>query len=682
MKSLRFKQHAQARLTFKRWGRKNYSVFSTLRKMVVISVLSVTYLLSAPATTLATETDTTEVKMQYDLDEIEVSAQRSPALYSQVARVISVLERKEIEAIPAQSVQDLLEYVAGVDVRQRGAEGVQADVSIRGGTFDQTLILLNGINITDPQTGHHNLNLPVSLSEVERIEVLEGPAARIYGPNAFSGAINIITRQPSDNLLRAALSAGSFGYLNANLSGSFATGNFHHLLAANHKTSDGYISNTDFNISNLFYSNHVATNRGKFNFQSGYSQKGFGANSFYTAAYPNQFEQTKTLFSSIKWQSSSKMHLTPSVYWRRHQDRFELFRNNPASWYKGHNYHLTNTYGLNLNSWFQWKYGKTAFGLEGRKEHILSNVLGEEMENSKPVPGEDALFTKSKARNTVAVFFEHVYYINNLSLGAGVMANYITESDLGINFFPGVDIGYYFFPELKLFCSYNTALRMPTFTDLYYAGPTNIGNPDLEPEKSATLDGGLKWNSKLISGQMAVFYRQGKDIIDWVKQNEDEKWQAQNLTRLNSLGAEIQTQVKLKDYFGGHLPNTVYFSFFYNSLQKEDFNYISNYALDNLRLKFVGAINQSIHKNIELSLNVTFQDREGSYTSYQNSSPGQQVAYDPFCLFDGKINYRKKGFGAFVSVNNIFDRKFNDIGNVQQPGRWLKLGVSYQLNIY
>ena len=195
MKEIRFKQNVQNILTFRRWRSKSYSMFLTLKQTVNISVLSVAYLVSVPVTTVAGQQDTTEVKMQYDLDEIEVTAQRSPALFSQVAQIISVIEKEEIEATSSQSIQDLLEYVAGVDVRQRGAEGVQADISIRGGTFDQTLILLNGINITDPQTGHHNLNLPVSIAQVERIEILEGPAARIYGPNAFSGTINIVTKK-------------------------------------------------------------------------------------------------------------------------------------------------------------------------------------------------------------------------------------------------------------------------------------------------------------------------------------------------------------------------------------------------------------------------------------------------------------------------------------------------------
>ena len=165
------RKNARNVLIFSRWRRKNYSAFQTLKKEVIISVLAVSYLISVPNKSLASIPDTIEIKQQYDLDEIEVSAQRAPVLYSQVARVVSVIPREEIEYAPVSSIQDLLEYIAGVDVRQRGAEGVQADISIRGGTFDQTLILLNGVNITDPQTGHHNLNLPVILNQIERIRL-------------------------------------------------------------------------------------------------------------------------------------------------------------------------------------------------------------------------------------------------------------------------------------------------------------------------------------------------------------------------------------------------------------------------------------------------------------------------------------------------------------------------------
>lgn len=680
MKKRIIKRCVQKVLIFSKWKRKSYSLFQTLNKEVAISVLSTAYLLSVPAISFATEQDTTEVKMEYELDEIEVSAQRSPALYSQVARIISVIDRKEIEASPAQSIQDLLEYVAGVDVRQRGAEGVQADVSIRGGTFDQTLILLNGINITDPQTGHHNLNIPVSFSQIERIEILEGPAARVYGPNAFSGAINIVTSQSDSNHAQLQLSGGSFGYFDGDLSGSFKTGKLHQSISFNKKQSDGYIENTDFKINSLFYSNQLNAKKGIMHFQVGYSDKGFGANSFYTPKYPNQYEEIKTLVSSVKWESKSKLHLTPAIYWRRNQDRFELFRENPASWYTTHNYHLTNTYGGNLNSWIQSDWGKSSFGIEFRSENILSNVLGEEMDTPEKVPGEDAEFTKSKTRNTYSGFLEQAYHSNHWTLNAGVLVNYIYESYNGINFFPGIDAGYKITSSLKVFTSFNTSLRMPTFTDLYYQGPTNVGNPELKPEKTASVEGGFKYNTTLMQGYFIGFYRKGKDIIDWVKQDESEKWLPQNLTRLNSYGTEFQVQLNLKHHFGHNLPNKVSFDYLYNNVEKEEMDFISYYVLDHIKHKFIGSINQTIFKNFTVDFKAQFQDREGTYTLFENGNYGIETEYEPFWIFDGKVNYNWHNLGIYISVNNIFDRDYVDIGNINQPGRWVKAGISYKLN--
>ncbi len=665
---------------FKKWGRKNYSLFSVLNKIVSVSVLSVVYLLSVPAVSIAQVQDSSDVKMKFDLEEIEVSAQRSPALYSEVARIITVISSKEIEAAPVQNIQDLLEYISGVDVRQRGAGGMQADVSIRGGTFDQALVLLNGINITDPQTGHHNFNLPVSFDQIQRIEILEGPAGRIYGPNAFSGAINIITYPPGSKSAKLSLSGGSFRYLDASASGGFNTGKLNHLLAVNHKSSTGYIDNTDFQFSNLFYSNQVIAKKGIFSFQGGISEKAFGANSFYTPVYPNQFENTGTYFSSAKWKSKTKLHLTPAVYWRRHNDRFELFRNNAPDWYKSHNYHRTDVFGGNLNSWIQWKWGRTAFGVEIRSENILSNVLGEELDKPVKVPNENAYFSKSKSRTTSSVFFEHAYYYNNWIATAGLMGNTISESGLGWNFFPGLDLSYGLSSGLKIFTSYNTSLRMPTFTDLYYSGPTNIGNPDLKPEKSASLEGGVKLNRRLIIGHVVFFYRNGKNIIDWVKMSSDDIWQPKNLTRLKSYGAEFQVQFNLKDFTGKNLPDKLFISYYNNNQQKQAPDFISNYVLDNLKHKVVFIINQEVLRNISLNLNITFQDREGTFSSYSDTGWAAEKKYPPFWLFDAKANYRFKKLNYFVSVNNIFNTDYYDIGNVAQPGVWIKSGISYKFD--
>jgi iron complex outermembrane receptor protein len=186
-----------------------------------------------------------------------------------------------------------------VDIRQRGVGGTQADISIRGGSFDQVLILLNGVNITDPQTGHYNLDIPVELSDVQSVEILQGSAARMYGPNAFSGAINIVTNNQEKSQLSAQLTAGSFDTFMQSLSGTIRAGKISSFNTITHKSSAGYIPNTDYQMLNAFSHTTFSANKyGTFDLQLGYQQKSYGANAFYSFKYPSQFDYTKTFFGA------------------------------------------------------------------------------------------------------------------------------------------------------------------------------------------------------------------------------------------------------------------------------------------------------------------------------------------------------------------------------------------------
>ena len=181
----------------------------------------------------------------YELPDIVVAAGRTPVEAQQAARLVSIITRTEIERAPAQSLNDLLRFTSAVDVRQRGPLGAQADISIRGGTFDQTLILLNGINITDPQTGHNNLNLPVDIESIEKIEILQGPAAKSFGPNAFNGAINIITGNSKPDHIRVSGMAGQHSLNKESVNISNTIGPFKHFLSLSRMSSEGYIHNTN-----------------------------------------------------------------------------------------------------------------------------------------------------------------------------------------------------------------------------------------------------------------------------------------------------------------------------------------------------------------------------------------------------------------------------------------------------
>jgi len=660
--------------TFKRWGGKSYSLFNAIKREVRIGVLLAVYTTVAQPEFVFAQTDSTKVSKEYNLDEVEVSAQRAPVAFSQVARIVSVISKEEIEAAPVQSIQDLLEYALSVDVRQRGPNGVQADISVRGGSFDQTLILLNGISISDPQTGHHSLNLPVSLQNIQRIEILEGPAARVFGPNAFSGAINIITTPEGATQLKVDVSEGQYKLSDANISGNLNSGALKQFLAFDRMSSDGYINNTDFKTLNAFYQTRLDTKPGILDFQIGRTNKAFGANSFYTADYPNQYEETKTTFASLKFESGTKIHLTPSIYWRRNQDKFELFRSDPASWYTGHNYHLTDVFGSNLNAWFSSLLGKTAFGSEIRSENVWSNVLGLPLATPIAVPGESGqFFTKSYSRTTISYFIEQSVYLEKLTISAGAMTNRISDLGFGWSIYPGMDASYALSNRIKLYASANSSMRMPTFTDLFYSGPTNIGNPNLKPEKSVTYEGGFKLNYTGFLGCADVYRRLGKNLIDWVRENETDKWQAQNLTRINSNGIELSGT-----FFPEKIWNKPVFitklgiNYSYNQLEQGYNALFSNYVLDNLKQKLDIEIEHKIWNKIRASWRASYQDRNGMRTATDS--------YEPFWLFNARMMWKTPSNEIYVTTANLFDTKYYDFGTISQPGRWISVGISHKIN--
>ncbi|HPR74412.1 MAG TPA: TonB-dependent receptor plug domain-containing protein, partial [Bacteroidales bacterium] len=234
-------------VAFRCWSRKNYAVFNSLHKVIKICTLCIIYnIVALPVQAqLQQDNDSLEVKA-YGLGDVVVTAGRTPIQIQRAARFVAVITKSDIERSPAQNLNDLLRYIAGVDIRQRGPLGAQADLSIRGGTYDQTLILLNGVNITDPQTGHHNLNLPVDLESIERVEILQGPAAKSFGPNAFNGAINIITGNSKPYHIRLSGMLGQYGLYKASVNISNTIGDFGHFLSISRMSSDGYIKNTDF----------------------------------------------------------------------------------------------------------------------------------------------------------------------------------------------------------------------------------------------------------------------------------------------------------------------------------------------------------------------------------------------------------------------------------------------------
>ncbi len=655
-------------VAFRCWSRKAWAVFNSLHRIIKICTLCLTYNLVSPDSIEAQGiNDSLNIKT-HELGDVVVTTGRTPIEALQTARVVSVISKSEIERTPSQNLNDLLRYVSGVDLRQRGPFGAQADISIRGGTFDQTLILLNGINVTDPQTGHHNLNLPIDIESIERIEILKGPAAKTLGANAFSGAINIITGNSNQNHIRSSVMYGQLGLHKASANISNTAGNFNHFLSFSHIASGGYIKNTDFSNANIFYQATFSHKSGKFDFQTGYNAKDFGANSFYSLKYPDQFEATRTEFISLKYESNTKIKIAPTIYLRQNHDRFELKRDDNSVPF---NHHRNGTAGLNLNLWANHLLGKTSLSIDFRNENIISNVLGNNLNIPLEVPGfNDVFYTKYYSRMNVSAYAEHSISLKMLTITSGIMT--FRNSDMtGFGIYPGIDVNYRLKNQFWLYSSANKTMRMPTFTDLFYRSPVQQGNTELKPEEALTFEGGLGFNSSIFKGNAGVFHRRGRNMIDWIKNPSADSifWRSMNHSKINFTGFEGSLTITPSREESVISSLQVSYSF-----MKADINpgsMLSKYVLDYLAGQINARLDLRVAWKLYNSMRLTWQNRTGVF----QDATGQVLDYKSFWLSDTKFYWKESKFTLFAEASNIFNSQYYDFGGIIQPGFWLRGGV-------
>ena len=686
-------------LVFRQFGNKGYSLFACLGREVVCSVLSVATLTYASAESVSTDpvvTDSTSMTTAGErmLDEVCVTGSRAPLTKSQAARMVTVLDRADIAQAPVQSVNDLLKYAVGVDVRQRGPIGAQTDISIRGGTSDQIILLLNGINICDPQTGHNAMDLPVDLSEIVRIEVLEGPAGRIYGTSSLVGAINIVTRSQesgdSSQYMTLHAEGGSYGYFN--LGGRYSTDSrlqttdsFKSSISANYTRSDGYSRskaghlNTDFSGTKAFYQGQYDDEAFRLHWHLGIADKGWGSSTFWASPKwqaDDQYEHTTKLYSAIQAETEQGLfHLSGNIYWNQNRDRYEGYRGQPEK--MKYNYNRTDVYGVSLSNYFDWAAGRTAFGAELRNEDLVSGNLGEPLSQTHHIRGTDRDYTLGVNRTNISGYLEHNLLLHHFTISAGLVAVKNTWSNMNMTLYPGIDISYRPHPAWKIHASYNTSLRMPSFTEMYYKLQGYSANPHLKPEEMRALEAGLTYHSSLFTYHFTLWKHNGRNMIDWImdtSQGQDAVWQSVNHTKINSLGFETSASIEIPLFTHHYSLFTVSYSYIHQD-KEQDANIVSQYALEYLRHKLVANARLQLSKPLSLSLNFRWQDRVGSYTDFD----GTVCDYEPYALLDTRLTWQQPRWKVYLEANNLFDTRYHDYGLVTQPGRWLIAGISLGL---
>ena len=724
-------------LKFTHFTRKGYALFACLGREVIIGVLSVATLETATATSLSDETDkvTTDSTLssrQVMLDEVSVTGTRAPLTQRQQARMVTVLSREDVQAAPVQSVNDLLKYAAGIDVRQRGALGAQTDVSIRGSNYEQITILLNGINICDPQTGHNSFDLPVDISDIERIEILEGPAGRAYGTSSLLGAVNIVTRRPSPalpvegggkNLTTNSLTTngltpapsptgegsnygiagevhaegGSYGYMSVGgrlstplssrrgAGGEAAGRGAWASLSASYTRSDGFSSNkagglnADYNCAKVFYEGGYGTESVRVRWHAGLSAKNFGSNTFYGVKSDDQFEHTFKSFTAVQAEAQAgRFHLRPALYWNHQYDRFEYFRGRGDA--VPFNYHRTDVYGLNLNSYFDWAGGRTALGMEMRNEDLVSGNLGEPLDHPKHIHGTDRDYLYGLNRTNISLNLEHNILLQRFTLSAGLVAVKNSWADMGVRVYPGIDMAYRIGNDWKVFASYNTSLRMPSATELYYSVEGYKADKHLKPEELTAIEGGVKVQNYGMTAQVSIFYNHHKNLIDWIRHTDkgaDAPWESVNFGSIDAVGIETSTQLNLLRLLPHQsLLQRLSLSYCYISQRQQEKEGIqSKYALEYLRHKLVARLQTKIWKQLFFDMSWRLQERMGSYTA----TDGTVEHYGGYGIVDCRLAWKGRLLEVHGDVNNLFGRRYVDYGNVPQAGAWVVVGAKVRM---
>jgi vitamin B12 transporter len=617
---------------------------------------------------------------QTDLDPVTITSSLTPEKASKTGRNLYIIKGEKFYNLPVHSVDELLRYLPGVEVQARGPMGSQSDIVLRGGTFQQVLVILDGVRLNDPNTGHFTSYIPIAPAEIERIEILKGASSAIYGSEAVGGVIHIITKTFSAKQglqkanVAAQITGGEYGLFNANAGGFFSNG----------KTSVGLgvLSNNaagqqQRGIKGFFHNhtgsvslNHFFNERWQLALRSSYDDRKFAAQNFYTTfASDTANEQVKTFWNQLQLTYNSKKDIIRlNVGYKKLDDRYAF-----------------NSAGIPNQS----------------KSDLLQALLTDEWKvKSKTTIVSGAQFINKKISSND----RGDHNINQLAGFA------ILNQQIGENFFasPAARLewnersGWEFVPQFNLSYRHDKfqlrgsagkTIRDADFTERFnnynktLVTSGRIGNPDLEAERSFSYETGVDFfvatNLKLST---TFFQRYHTKLIDYVTTPYSQMPRqenlspagmyalAKNISEVNTTG--VETDIQLSKDFGAKQQLWATVGFVWLKSKSSDAVpsfYISSHAkyLTNFDIQY-------LNKWFSISVNGLYKERQPQSVA----SPAiAKVSKDYFVLnakAEGFLIQNK--FSAFVEVDNLFDKNYTDLLGSQMPGRWFMGGIKISLS--
>ncbi|MFA6079077.1 MAG: TonB-dependent receptor [Candidatus Omnitrophota bacterium] len=578
---------------------------------------------------------------EHALERIVVTPSRIRTPGSGYNRSVTVLGGSSTDGSYGTAITDTIAAEGGIDVRRRGPEGVQADINIRGTTFEENSVLIDGVRINDPQTGHYTMDLPITAADIDRIEILKGPGSSIYGPNSFGGTVNIITKKPGDKKVTVEALGGSFDFFKDAVSVTCPIGFLKDRFSFEQSRSTGYRPETEFNNIALSNTASVDTPFGGYNFLFGFAKKDYGANQFYSNLYPDEEEHTDTRFFTISGISrSGPLTIEPKLFLRRHRDKFLLDRNRPG-WQT--NYHTTYEYGLDTTFTLENRMADTAYGFEVSEDTIDSTSLQTHHRLNSGFYAEIA---------------PHIFEPVNMNIS--MRADHF--SGFGWQYSPSISASYPLSKGFTIRSMAGRSYRIPTFTDLYYIDRGNIGNSSLGPESAWSYEAGLDYRNDSLHLSSTFFHRDSENTIDWTRLSARDPWRASNTGGSETNGFELSFNIEPAKLLNIPGPDRVFLGYtVLDTYAKHD--YLSKYALDYLKQHISGGC-EFTTMGFKNRIVLNYKKRIGDSGSI---------------IVDGGISRKifRKGsssFEVFCDITNIFDTPYSEQSDIPMPGRWIRSG--------
>ncbi len=567
-----------------------------------------------------------------DLDRIVVTKSRIHLLESYS------LDESSLEDLPFDSVVESLSILP-LDLQSRSPkDGIQSDFSLRGSNFQGVLVLLNGQRINDPQTGHHNSDLPLTKEDIRKIEVMPGVSSSVFGPDAIGGAINFLVKKPDEDKRVLEFSGGQYKTFSGLFSITEKTEKLGARLSVENQESDGFYTDTDFKkFTSSFDAIVDIPGGGEYEVGFGYQEKEFGAYDFYTPAMgylSKEWTKTFLLNTGIKLEKWGFL-IKPNFLWRRHFDKFALDKTQIRSRYLNH--HRTNIYTPNVYLQRQVvPLGNVGMGWEYGEENINSTNLGKHRREHKSIFLDDACDITERLSSGLSFRWDDFSSFGNNYTGSGSLRYKITDNH-----------------SLRLAVS--RSIRIPSFTELYYNDPTTLGNTDLSAEKSRSYEAGYDYKREGLSCGLTFFVRRERDFIDWVKSSPSQaKWQVQNIGRSEVAGIEERLSLEINQNLNLNANYT------YVDKRSNDQGLIYKYGPNYIRHLFSNEFLWKIPFGTQ-SLGFTYKKKPGR---------------DGWFLVNTRLSYNLNKYSQlFFAATNLFNVEYQEIEGMPQPGRWVEAGL-------